>query len=91
MSSQRNFEKDPNAILDFTVDWTDWLGSDTIVTGTWIIPSGITEVSRSNTTKISTVFVSGGASGQTYSLVNRINTSGGRTDDRTIFILVTEQ
>jgi len=91
MSSQRNFKKDPNAILDFTVDWTDWLASDTIVTGTWIIPSGITEVSRSNTTKISTVFVSGGTLGLTYSLINRINTSGGRTDDRTIFILVENQ
>lgn len=91
MSSQRNFEKDPNAILDFTIDWTDWLGSDTIVTGTWIIPSGITEVSRTSTTKISTVFVSGGITGITYALTNRINTSGGRTDDRTIYVLVKDQ
>ncbi len=91
MADQRNFEKDPNAILDFSVDWTDWLGSDTIVTGTWIIPTGITEISKSNTTKIATVFVSGGGTGQTYALVNRINTSGGRTDDRTIYILVKEQ
>ena len=91
MSSQRNFEKDPDAVLDFSVDWTDWLASDTIVTGTWTVPSGITEVSHSSTTKISTIFISGGADKQTYALTNRINTSGGRTDERTIYILVKNQ
>lgn len=91
MTNLRNFEKDPDGTVDFTIDWTDWLESDTISTGTWIVPAGITKVSSSYTTKMDTIFVSGGSAGNTYSLVNRITTANGRVNDQTIFILVRDQ
>jgi len=91
MANQRNFEKDPDATVDFTVDWTDWLESDTLSTGTWVVPAGITNVSSQYTTVKDTVFLSGGTVNNTYAIINRISTAGGKTNDQTIYVLVKEQ
>lgn len=82
------FIKDPDSVLDYAVDWSDWLGTDTIATSSWTVPTGITNDSDSNTTTVATVFLSGGTIGQRYDLVNRITTAAGRTADRTITIIV---
>lgn len=82
------FIKDPDAVLDYSIDWSDWLGSDTISTSTWEVDSGITEDSNSNTDTVTTIWLSGGTAGKKYELTNRITTTGGRTDDRTIIIVV---
>ena len=84
----KEFFKDPDAVLDYQVDWSDWLVSDTINTSTWIVPTGIVNDSDTNTTTAATIWLSGGTIGTNYSLVSRIVTAGGRTDDRTITIMV---
>ena len=43
------FTKDPNAVLDYTIDWARWLAGDQIVTSEWIIPSGLTLMADSKT------------------------------------------
>jgi len=78
------FTKDPSAVLDYAIDWSAWLGSDTIATSTWSVPTGITRDSDTNTTTRATIWLSGGTAGQTYQLTNTITTAGGRTDQRTI-------
>ena len=85
------FYKDVNATLDDTVDWTDWLDGDTIISSSWSVPAGITQVSASNTTTGATVWLSGGTAGESYSVRNRVVTAGGRTDDRTITVRVEER
>ena len=82
------FEKDPEAVLDYQVDWSDWLGTDTIAASTWTVPSGITKDSDTNTTTTATFWLSGGTAGENYKLVNHIVTVGGREDDRTITVQV---
>lgn len=84
----QTFEKDPDAVLDYTVDWSTWLGSDTISTSGWTVDSGLTTVTSANTTTTATVWVSGGTLDHTYSLTNTIVTAGNRTDERTIRIVV---
>ena len=84
----REFFKDPDAVLDYQVDWSDWLDSDTILSSDWTVPTGITEDSDTNTTTTATIWLSSGTVGTEYSLVNRIVTAGGRKDDRTIIIRV---
>lgn len=81
-----SFKKDPNAVLDYTFDWTAWLLPllDTIATVTWLPDTGLTVVSSSNTTTKATAFVSGGTLETIQNLTCRITTAGGRTDDRTI-------
>lgn len=87
----QRFTKDPSAVLDYQIDWSTWLGTDTITTSTWTVPTGITQASAMNTTTTATVWVSGGKAGQRYTLVNRIVTAGGRTDERSIEIDVGER
>lgn len=87
----RQFEKDPDAILDYTVDWSRWLGTDTIATSQWTVPAGMTQVSATNTPTSATVWLSGGTAGQAYTVTNRITTAGGRTDERSIVINVRER
>lgn len=83
--------KDPSAVLDYGFDWTDWLDGDTIATSTWTAPTGLTVASHSNTTTTTLAWLSGGTAGQVYSVVNRVVTAGGRTDDRSHIIAVQDR
>lgn len=82
------YQKRKLAVLDYQVNWATWLGSDTIVTSTWTVETGLTKDSISNTTTTATVWLSGGTVDETYEVVNTIVTTGGRTDYRTIVIEV---
>lgn len=85
--------KDPSAVLDYGLDWTTWLAGDTINTSTWTVSAGITKTSESvdPTNKATTIWLSGGTAGVEYDIVNRIVTVGGRTDERTIRVIVRER
>jgi hypothetical protein len=85
------FTKDPNAVLDYSIDWTRWLVGDQIATSEWIIPSGLTKMADSKTATSATVWLSGGAVGQPYTVTNRITTAAGRTEDRSFTIRVEER
>jgi len=91
MNPLQHWNKDPDAVLDYTIDWETWLGSDTISTSTWIVDSGLTKDSDTKTTTTTTIWVSGGTAGITYSIVNHIVTAAGREEDRTITIKVRER
>jgi len=83
----RHFLKDPDAVLDYQIDWSSWLDTgETISASAWTVPTGLTEDSDSNTTTTATVWLSGGTAGVTYSVTNQITTSDSRTEDRTITI-----
>ena len=82
--------KSPASVFDYTIDWTDELGGDTIVTSVWAVDAGLTEDSESEATSSTTIFVSGGVAGETYQLVNTI-TSASRTYEQRIAIKVQDQ
>jgi len=83
-----NFVKDPQATLDYLVDWAAYLGTDTIATSTFTADAGITSTQATNTTTTATVWLSGGSVGQAYKVVNKIVTAAGRTDERTFLLSV---
>ncbi len=86
--------KDPDAVLDYTLDWSaDYLASgETISTSSWAVtPTGLTIDSDSNDTTTTTVFVSGGTRGKIYRLTNTITTSESRTEQRSLTIRVEER
>ena len=87
----QNYVKDPDAVLDYPMNWADWLDGDTISTSTWTVPDGITKDSDSKTTSATTIWLSGGTAGLDYTLINHIVTAAGREDDRTIIIKVREK
>lgn len=91
MNFSADFEKDPDATLDYSFDWgtQGWLVSgDTIATSTWIVPTGITKVSDDHTSTVAVIWLSGGAPFVSYYVTNRITTVQGRIDDRTMRIRV---
>lgn len=85
------FTKDPNAVLDYTIDWTRWLAGDTIATSEWLVPIGLAKVADTKTASSATVWLSGGTAGQSCAVTNRITTTGGRTEDRSFTIRVEER
>lgn len=86
------FVKDPDAVLDYEVDWSAWLAEgETITTSTWIVPDGLTKTVDANTDTTATVWLSGGGAFTAYPVTNRVVTNQGRTDDRTITIDVQER
>lgn len=84
------YKKDPNATLDYTVDWGPYLAplGDTIASVLWVLSSGLVQVSVSNTTTTATIFVSGGVIDTDETLTCRITTAGGRIDDRSITLKI---
>lgn len=85
--------KDANAALDYTLDWSQWLtGGDTLASSTWITAIGLTvDSDRLDADNTTTVWLSGGTAGRSYTVTNRITTDDGRTDDRSIVVYVTER
>lgn len=85
------FYKDPEAVLDYSHDWTDWLAGDSISTSEWEVPSTLTKVTEQTSGPVTTVWLASGARGSTAKVVNHVTTAGGRTDERTIYIKVKDR
>ena len=98
-------EKDPDAILVYEFDWTDWLGDTAqIVTSTFAISGGDTAAPPGTVlTKDNAVIVSGGkktqirllngTKGKKYEITNHIVTNEvpAQEDDRSFFVKMVEQ
>lgn len=86
------FTHDPDATLDYTLDWSAWLDGDTISASTWLAPTSPPNPPTASrpafTTTTTTVWIAGGNNGQTYKFTNRITTSGGRIEDRSVIFEV---
>lgn len=77
---------DPDARLDFGLDWSAWLADgDEIDTSAWAIsPAGPALSGSSNNTSTTTVWVTGCTLGVVYTLTNHVETTEGRKDDRSL-------
>ncbi len=86
------FIKDPDAVLDYSIEWSKWLAGDQIASSAWSVSDSALDASDdSNTPTRATVWLSGGVAGQSYTVTNRITTSGGRTDERSFTIQVQDR
>lgn len=84
--------KDPDAVLDYTWDWTPWLGEGETIDGVaWIVPDGIDSDTNTNTDTTATIWLSGGTVDVTYAITCRITTNQDRVDDRTINVSIREK
>lgn len=81
--------KDPSEVLDYDINWAPRLGTDTILTSTWLIPAGVSLAINSNsfTSQRTKAWLSGGIALQTYILRNDVTTLGGDTMYETVSIL----
>jgi hypothetical protein len=97
LRGKTTIDKDANAILDYSFDWSSWLNVRGVLD---TIDSYNLDLSGSTTAQIIThaaqagvvtAYVSGGAVGETLKLRCRIVTNQGRTDDRTVYLQVGER
>lgn len=88
----KNFDKDPDAVLDFDFDWSDWLESgETISSHDITVPTGITLESDSESDGIVTAWLSGGTADTNYIVACKIVTSLSREDERSMRIVVADR
>jgi hypothetical protein len=80
--------KDPDEVLDYAIDWKARLAGDAIASSAWTVPTGLTENSSSVSGTKTVLWLSGGTLDQSYSILNRITTTGGRTMDQSVTLSV---
>lgn len=81
------FVKDPQAVLDYIVDWEDALVTgESLSSSTWTVAAGLTNVTTSFSSTDATIWLSGGSAGITYLVTNHIITTEGREDDKSFRI-----
>lgn len=84
--------KHPISILDYELDWSEWLNGDTIINSAWEVSTGLTveqTPAPSNTTTSTRAFISGGADKQKYTVTNTITTQAGRKESKSFVLFVT--
>jgi len=87
-------DKDPDANKDYSLDWTAMLADGEVIeTSAWAADP-VTDLViglDSILDGVTTVWLSGGAEGATYKLVNTIETDRGLVDERTVSIKIKTQ
>lgn len=93
MTTPTTFAKDPAATLDYAFDWSSWLAAgDTITSATVTADTGLTVVGTPSVAGSSvTAWLAGGEAGSLYRVTCKVITEGGRTDERTMQIEVTQR
>lgn len=85
--TEKIIPKDPNAVLDYAFDWTEWLESgETISSHVVTADTGITKDRNSESAGTVTAWLSGGTAGDDYTIACKITTTADRTDERSIVI-----
>ena len=91
-------EKDPFAVLDYSLDWTNWMPSSNTISSITVTAetisgdsAALTIDSSTNTSYIVTARISGGTAGNIYNVEYKITTNQGLKDSRNFRIKVVER
>lgn len=88
----QTFDKDPDATLDYAIDWSRWLtAGDSIRTSVWSAPTPLVVEAESASSTQAIVWLSGGEGGKRYTVVNTITTTNGRKDQRSFVLNVKDR
>lgn len=83
--------KDPDELLDYQINWSAALTTDTITISSWTISGGDSLLIDDHSTfspQTATIWLKGGSLNQTYAVNNLITTAGGRIFDQTVNISI---
>lgn len=99
-------DKDPDEVIDYSVDWSRFLNTDTISTVSWFVDNssgvktaiaggetvnGIQLVAQTNTATVATAQLGLGTANIRYKVTCRVSTAGGLTYERSIFLRIREK
>lgn len=76
----------PDGQLDFSVDLSTWLGTETISTAVWTVPSPMSKVSESHTQTSATVVAKGAVYGEDYLLQCLVTMASGNKESFHVLI-----
>ncbi len=75
----------PDETLNYTFDWSDSVGEETIVSSSFsIMPTGPELTNQTHTDTTATAYLSGCEVGQVYRLTNQVVTSAETTEERSV-------
>ena len=87
--------KDPDARVDYSIDWTAYLSGPTIVASTWTVApdeeGGIAVAESSFETLRTAARLTGGVIGHSYTISNLVTLSDDSIDARSIALRVEER
>lgn len=98
--------KDKDEVLDYSVDWSRWLGAATISTVSWFVDdasgvktaftngsvvNGLQNVTATNTNTVATINLGLGTNNVEYKIYCRITDSTGSVAERTVKLRIKEQ
>jgi hypothetical protein len=87
--------KDPEARVDYAIDWADYLDGQTIAASNWMVepaePGGIVVEEDSFELLRTAARLSGGLIGHSYGISNLVTLSDGSEDSRSITLRVEER
>jgi hypothetical protein len=88
--------KDPDAVLDYSIDWgAEYLGDDLLTESEWTVspdePGGVSIVGSTFNAKVAVVKAGGGVAGTLYRLENNVVLQSGRVDSRSIVLRVEQR
>jgi hypothetical protein len=98
--------KDKDEVLDYSVDWSRWLGAATITTASWFVDdasgvktafsngsvvNGLQNVTATNTNTVATINLGLGTNNTEYKIYCRITDSTGSIAERTVKLRIKEQ
>jgi hypothetical protein len=99
-------DKDKDELLDYSIDWSRFLGSDVVSGVTWYIDDaagtktevnntdvvdGLQFVQGTNTTTVTTIRLSLGTNNKRYKITCKVTTLGGLQYERSVFLRVKEK
>ena len=91
-------EKDPFAVLDYSLDWTNWMPTAETISAITVTAQTISGDSAplvidssTNTNYIVTATISGGTAGNIYNVEYKITTNQNKKDSRNFRIKVVER
>jgi hypothetical protein len=87
--------KDPDAAVDYAIDWAPYLDGRTIVASDWSVEpeetGGIAIGEAGFDGARTAARASGGIAGHSYSLANHVTLSDGSSDDRSLTLRVEQR
>ena len=84
----KTYSQDPGADKDYGFDWSDFLGSDTVFTSTWVVsPAGPTLHSDTHDATGTAVWIKDVVVGERYVVTNKIVSTGGLKDEKSLLII----
>lgn len=91
VAGRPTIDKDPDAVLDYSIDWGDWLPVGDSITAASSTATGCVVNSTTVAGSKVVMWISGGTAGVAASAKARITTAQGRTDERTIYLRIKQR